>query len=115
MTIDWVRKHCLQLPHVTEDVKWEKNLVFSVANKMFALVSLDPSDTWLSLKCTPEEFVELVERPLCRPAPYLARAHWVAFESPDALPRREWERLLTQAYDLVFAKLPKKTQRGLSS
>jgi len=114
VTIDWVRKHYLQLPHVTEDVKWENNLVFSVANKMFTLVSLEPREIWLSLKCPPEEFVELVEWPLCRQAPYFARGHWVAFESPDALSAREWERLLTQAYNLVFAKLPKKTQRELA-
>lgn len=114
VTIDWVRQHCLSLPHVTEDVKWKDNLVFSVARKMFVVVGLEPDEIWLALKCTPEEFAELVERPLCRPAPYLARAHWVAFESPDAFPRREWERLLTQAYNLVFAKLPKKTQRELS-
>lgn len=40
MSIDWIRERCLALPHVTEDVKWETNLVFSVAEKMFAITAL---------------------------------------------------------------------------
>ena len=50
---------------------------------------------------------------LFRSAPYLARAQWVTLETEDAIPRPELKRLLRQAYDLVFAKLPKKTQAGL--
>jgi predicted DNA-binding protein (MmcQ/YjbR family) len=39
---------------------------------------------------------------------------WAALETEDALPRAEIKRLITQAYQLVFAKLPKKTQAALS-
>ena len=113
MTIDRIRNYCLRLPHVTEDVKWENNLVFSIGNKMFAIVSLEPGEIWLSFKCTPEEFAELSEHPGCLPAPYLARAHWVAVEHPDALDSQDIERLLSQSYELVFAKLTKKMQREL--
>ena len=113
MTIDWVRSHCLGLPHVTEDVKWENNLVFSVGGKMFAVVNLEPGTPWSSFKCTAEEFAELSERPGCRPAPYLARAQWVAVDRPDVLASPELAQLLTRAYEIVFSKLPKKMQRGL--
>lgn len=115
MTIDWVRSHCLGLPHVTEDVKWENNLVFSIGSRMFAAVNLEPGETWLSFKCTPEEFAELSERPGCRPAPYLARASWIALDHPDALSGPDVERLLSQSYELVFSKLTKKMQRELGS
>jgi len=37
----------------------------------------------------------------------------VALESEDTIPRPELKRLLRNAYDLVFAKLPKKTQAAL--
>ena len=113
MTIDWVRTHCLGLLHVTEDVQWEDDLVFSIGGKMFAVVNLEPGATWLSFKCTAEEFAELSERPGCRAAPYLARANWVALDHPDALASREVARLLTRAYELVFSKLSKKMQRRL--
>jgi|SRR5271157_2749265 len=113
MDITWVREYCLSLPHTTEKVQWEDVLVFKVGGRMYAIVALEPGDTWLSLKCSSEEFADLVERPGIIPAPYLARAQWVALETEDALPRVEVERLLRQAHDLIFAKLPKKTQAAM--
>ena len=65
-----------------------------------------PQCLWLSLKCTPEEFAELSERPGIIPAPYMARAYWIALESDDALPMAESKRLLRQSYELVVARLP---------
>ena len=114
MTIDWIRDQCLALPHVTEDVKWEHNLVFSIGDKMFAAANLEPGDVWLSFKSSPEVFAELSESPGIRPAPYLARAQWLALEHPGALDARDLRRLLRQAYELVFSKLTKKRQRELA-
>jgi hypothetical protein len=48
------------------------------------------------------------------PAPYLARAQWVALETEDALSRDELRRLLAAAHSLIFAKLPKRTQLALT-
>jgi predicted DNA-binding protein (MmcQ/YjbR family) len=113
MNIDWVRQYCLSLPHSTEKVQWEDNLVFKVGGKMYAVVALEPGDHWVSFKCTPEEFAELVEQPGIIPAPYLARAHWVSLQDPGALAQAEVKRLLREAYELVVAKLPKKTWAAL--
>ncbi len=115
MDIDWVRQFCLSLPHTTEKLQWEDALVFKVGDKMYAVVSLDPGETWISLKCSADEFVALVERPGVIPAPYLARAQWVALETEDALPRDEIRRLLAAAHSLIFAKLPKMVQKKLSA
>jgi predicted DNA-binding protein (MmcQ/YjbR family) len=116
MDIESVRKFCLALPHVTEDVQWESDLLFRIGNKMFAVVALNPaSDHRMSFKCTPETFVELTERPGIVPAPYVARYHWVALESFDALPATELTSLLTIAYQLVRDKLPKKVRDSLTS
>jgi predicted DNA-binding protein (MmcQ/YjbR family) len=114
MDIDWVRQFCLALPQSTETVQWGDNLVFKVAGKIYAIASLEPGDHWLSFKCTPEEFAELTDRPGIVPAPYLARAQWVALESRGALPHEEVKRLLRKSYDLVVAKLPKKTRSALA-
>ncbi|MHB8485101.1 MAG: MmcQ/YjbR family DNA-binding protein [Candidatus Acidiferrales bacterium] len=91
------------------------DLVFKVGGKMFAVVVLVPAKVWLSFKCLPEEFAELTERPGIIPAPYSARYHWVALETQDALAQIELEQLLRSSYDMVFAKLPRKTQSALSS
>jgi predicted DNA-binding protein (MmcQ/YjbR family) len=114
MDIDWVREFCLSLPHTTEKLQWEDALVFKVGGKMYAVVSLEPDETWISFKCSAEEFAALVERPGVVPAPYLARAQWVALETEDALSRDELRRLLADAHSLIFAKLPKSTQLALS-
>jgi predicted DNA-binding protein (MmcQ/YjbR family) len=114
MNVDWVRRYCLSLPHTTEQVQWGHDLVFKIAGKMYAAMPLEPPfDIWLSLKCTPEEFAELTERPGIIPAPYMARAHWIALESDDVLPMAETRRLLRQSYELVVAKLPQKTRAAL--
>jgi predicted DNA-binding protein (MmcQ/YjbR family) len=111
--IDRIRKHCLSMPHATENVQWGNDLVFKVAGKMFAVAALEPGPHWLSFKCSPEQFAELIEQPGVVPAPYLARAHWVALENEDALPLTEIKRLVRNSYGLVVAKLPKKTKTAL--
>ena len=114
MDIESVRKFCLSLPHVTEDVQWESDLLFRIGNKMFAVVALDAaSDHRMSFKCTPETFAELTERDGIVPAPYVARYHWVALERFEALPATELKNLLKIAYQLVRDKLPKKIKNQL--
>ena len=81
---------------------------------MFAVVPLEPAPLWMSFKCSEEDFAELIEMPGIIPAPYLARAKWVALETESALPRAEIERLLGQAHTLVLAKLTKKLQAGIA-
>ena len=115
MDIARVREFCLSLPHTTEKLQWEDALVFKVGGKMYAVVSLEPDETWISFKCSAEEFVALTERPGVVPAPYLARAQWVALETEDALSRDEIRRLLAEAHSLIFAKLLKTVQKKLSA
>ncbi len=93
-------------------MQWE-SLVYKIGGKIFVIAALDPGGVWLSFKCSPEEFAELVERPGIMPAPYLARAFWVGLEDEDALPPAELKVRLRTAYDLVFAKLPKKKRAEL--
>ncbi len=115
MEIDWVRQFCLALPHATENVQWDDDLCFKVAGKLFAIAALEPGDYWLSFKCTPETYAELIEQEGIVPAPYMARASWVSLTSKDALPREEIKRLIRTSYDLVYAKLPKKMRAALGA
>jgi predicted DNA-binding protein (MmcQ/YjbR family) len=114
MDIEWVRNLCLSFPRVTEEEVWENDLTFKVAGKMFAHSVLIPAPVWLSFKASPESFAELTERTGIIPAPYLARAKWVALETKDAVPAEELATLLRASYDMVVAKLPKKIQASLS-
>lgn len=114
MNIEWIRTHCKTLPGTTETIQWGDDLVFKVGGKMYAVVVLsDKYPTKMSFKCSAEEFAELIEVEGCMPAPYLARAHWVALDRMDALPRTEIKKRLSRAYELVKEKLPKKTREAL--
>jgi predicted DNA-binding protein (MmcQ/YjbR family) len=115
MNVDWLRGLCLSFPGATEQMQWGSDLLFKVGGKMFAVTPLEPAPVCLSFKASPEDFAELTERPNIIPAPYLARAQWVALETKDALPENELARLLRDSYDMVFAKLPRKTRDAVSS
>lgn len=114
MDIAWVRNLCLSFPQTTEEEVWENDLTFKVAGKMFAHSVLNPAPVWLSFKAAAESFVELTERAGIIPAPYLARAKWVALETKDALSPEELSALLRRSYDMVVAKLPKRTRDAIS-
>jgi predicted DNA-binding protein (MmcQ/YjbR family) len=115
MHVDGLREVCLSFPDATEQIQWGNVLLFKVGGKMFALTPLEPAPVCLSFKASPENFAELTERPNIIPAPYLARAQWVALQTRDALPADELARLLRESYDMIFAKLPKKARDALLS
>jgi predicted DNA-binding protein (MmcQ/YjbR family) len=113
LDVDWVRDLCLSFPHATEQITWGIDLTFRINGKIFAVTVLEPAKVWLSFKCSPENFAELTERAGIIPAPYMARAQWVALETKDALQKEELAVLLRESFDLVFAKLPRKTRELL--
>jgi predicted DNA-binding protein (MmcQ/YjbR family) len=115
MDIETLRRYCLQFPHTTENVQWGCDLCFKVDGKLFLVTPLEPAPVRLSFKCSPENFVELCERPGIRPAPYMARAQWVGLEQLNTLPDAELRDLIAESYRLVWERLPKKRQRELES
>lgn len=120
MDAESARTFLLSLPDVCETMQWGDNLVFwvgdkTIGGKMFALASLTPDHGGvLSFAAGPERFAELVEREGVFPAPYLARAHWVAVERWNTLPANELKELLRAARDLIYEKLPKRTKAVLA-
>ena len=59
---------------------------------MFAVASLEPAAVCLAFKCSDESFADLTERPNVIPAPYLARAKWIAMETREAVFRwKTWK------------------------
>jgi predicted DNA-binding protein (MmcQ/YjbR family) len=120
MDSESTRTFLLGLPFVEETLQWGNNLVFWVGNKaiggkMFALLNLDAdSNGVLSFAAGPEGSAELLEIDGIFPAPYLARAHWVAMERWNALRKTDLEARLRAARDIVEAKLPKRTRDVLA-
>ena len=63
MDIETLRQYCLSKKAVTKGLPFgDTVLVFKVAEKMFALTSLDTEGCRVSLKCDPERAIELREQ-----------------------------------------------------
>jgi len=89
--------------------------VFKVGGKMFAVAALDADATHrASFKCTDEGFAELQEYEGAVPAPYLARAKWIAVAAWDTLPDREIDARVRESHRLVFEKLTGKERAKIS-
>ena len=112
MNVDWIRDLCLSFPHATEQIQWGDNLVFKVAGKIHAIAALRPAKTWLCFKVSPEKFPELTERPGIIPAPYLARAKWVALEAKDALSPDELAHLVARVLRHGGCQAPQENPRS---
>ena len=120
MDADRLREYLLRLPHVVETMQWGPNLVFWVGDKalggkMFALLNLDDDQkAVLSFAAGPERYAELLEIEGIFPAPYLARAHWVALKHWGVFRSSELEELLEYGRRLIYDKLPKRTREVLA-
>jgi predicted DNA-binding protein (MmcQ/YjbR family) len=112
MTIDELRKICLDLPAATEDVKWGNDLVFSVGGKMFCASSIE-QPIKAAFKVDDEEFEEISQSEGFIPAPYMARAKWVMVTDPKRLSKKEWQDRIKKSYELVKAKLTAKARKEL--
>ena len=107
MNVDQIRKFCLNFPGATEKLQWDDALCFKVSGKMFAVLGLD--NVRFTFKCAPETFAELTEREDIDPSPYLGRYKWVILHRLDALPWNEMTDLIRQSYDMVAAKVSRKS------
>ena len=110
-----VEKFCLSLPGTSVHTPWGDSRVYKVGGKMFAmLVTNDRSKPdGVSFKVSHESFQILTRIKGIHPAPYLARAHWVAMDGVRALSSKELRAYLMRAHALVAAGLSKKKRAAL--
>lgn len=118
MGFERTREFLLSLPRVEETLQWDAVVFWvgdkAVGGKMFAVVDPEPKVSHvMSFAVPPESYHDMLEMEGVRPAPYLARAHWVAVEGWSVFPEQELHGHLRGAYDRVEAKLPRSTQRVL--
>jgi len=113
MDIESLQEICSRFPGVTEDIKWEHNLCFCVATKVFLLVSLDTSPPSASFKINEEDFDELSALEGFQQAPYFAKRQWIRVDDISRMGKHEWQQRAQQAYELIKSKLPKKVQASL--
>ena len=119
MNLDQARAFLVSLPHVAEAEQFGGLIYWlgdkSIGGKMFAHLNIEPTERYrIAFPAGPERFAELVEQDGFAPAPYLARAWWVAAERWDAFRHADWEAELLASHTRTFEKLPPKTKRLLA-
>ena len=115
LTAEELRGRCLELPGTNEDFPFRPGLsVFKVAGKVFALSPLGQQPLRVSLKCEPPLAEQLRDTyPSITPGYHLNKRHWNTVQVDGSLPDRLVLDMIEDSYDLVVAKLPKRTQAGL--
>lgn len=112
MNIETLRELVVNLPAVTEEVKWDNDLCFLIGGKMFCVASLTPP-LKVSFKATEEDFNKLIDSEGIIPAPYMARNKWVQVINVNSISLKEWQFYINQSYNLIKAKLTKKVKMEL--
>ena len=103
------REYCLTKPKATEGTPFgETVLVFKVAGKMFALMSLDGIPVTANLKCDPDLALQLRDRyEQVRPGYHMNKKHWNTVEIEGGIPEAELRKMIDHSYELVVQSLPR--------
>ena len=116
MNIEQYRMFCLSLPGATEDLPFDENtLCFKVMGKIFSICDIDAFES-INLKCNPIKAIELRETypDDVIPGYHMNKKHWNTVMMDSNLPDKLIEEWITDSYNLVVAKLPKKSREILS-
>lgn len=114
MNIEEYRDFCMSFAGVTEEFPFDsQTLVFKVMGKMFALTDVDTFES-VNLKCDPdravllrEEYEEII------PGWHMNKKHWNTVSTSGSLDDELIKELITNSYNLVADKLPKKDKEAL--
>lgn len=99
------------LPAATLVRQWRDDSVAKVGGKIFCLLDRDPGEIWL--KVSGMAYDVMTDMPGIRPAPYFARAGWVAISHESELSDDEVRAYLAEAHRLVSGRLSRKLRAEL--
>lgn len=90
-------------------------LVYKVLGKMYALVSWQAQPLLISLKCDPQQALELRKRcPSIKPGYHLNKMHWNTVTLDNSIPDNELIAMINESFRLVVASMPKRLVRTLA-
>lgn len=114
MNIELFREYCLNKKASTESFPFDQDtLVFKVAGKMFALISLKEPDN-ANLKCDPENAIFLREHYDCvKPGFHMNKNHWNTVYFDGTINDDLILTWIDGSYELVINALPNKVRQEL--
>lgn len=117
MNIQDLYEYCLAKKGVSEHFPFDKDtLVFKVADKMFALTSLQNWETGnpsINLKCDPEKALELraAYKDIIE-GYHMNKKHWNTIFINQDVPDKIILELINHSYTLIWDSLPKKSKEN---
>ncbi|QLH25459.1 MmcQ/YjbR family DNA-binding protein [Streptomyces sp. Rer75] len=100
---DTARKAALALPDVSHGRPFTPGLdVYKVADKVFLIVTDDPDEQIITVKCEPEH-ARALERGYASIAPgrYLDKRHWISLGAGRGITKQLVNDVVEHSYDLV--------------
>jgi predicted DNA-binding protein (MmcQ/YjbR family) len=111
---DTARATALALPGTEHGYPFTEHLdVYKVAGKVFLIVTDDPDDPIITVKCEPEH-ARAQERGYASitPGRYLDKRHWISLGPGPGVTRRLVTDAVENSYDLVVERLPRRDRPG---
>ncbi|KPI32839.1 hypothetical protein OV320_2050 [Actinobacteria bacterium OV320] len=111
---DAARQTALALPDVSHGRPFTPALdVYKVAGKVFLIVTEDPDEQIITVKCEPEH-ARAQERGYATitPGRYLDKRHWISLGPGPGITERLITDAVEHSYDLVVEALPRRDHTG---
>ncbi|MGY4745843.1 MmcQ/YjbR family DNA-binding protein [Streptomyces sp. ATMOS53] len=111
---DTARRAALALPDVSRGYPFTPGLdVYKVAGKVFLIVTDDPDEQIITVKCEPEH-ARALERGYASitPGRYLDKRHWISLGPGPGVTERLVTDAVEDSYDLVAERLPRRDRPG---
>ncbi|MER7828382.1 MmcQ/YjbR family DNA-binding protein [Streptomyces sp. NPDC096097] len=104
------RQAALALPGTDHGYPFTKHLdVYTVAGKVFLIVTDDPDEQIITVKCEPERARAHVQGyASITPGRYLDKRHWISLGPGPGITKRLVTDAVEDSYDLALARLPRR-------
>ncbi|MFF7006442.1 MmcQ/YjbR family DNA-binding protein [Streptomyces fimicarius] len=107
---DTARHAALGLPGTDHGYPFTEHLdVYKVAGKVFLIVTDDPDEQIITVKCEPEHARGLVHNHASiTPGRYLDKRHWISLGPGPGITERLVTDAVENSYDLAVERLPRR-------
>ncbi|MGA5009257.1 MmcQ/YjbR family DNA-binding protein [Streptomyces koyangensis] len=111
---DTARQAALALPGTGHGYPFTKYLdVYKVAGKVFLIVTDDPDDQIIAVKCAPEHARARVRSyDTITPGRYLDKRHWISLGPGPGITKKLVTDAVEDSYDLAVERLPRRDRPG---
>ena len=111
---DTARQAALALPDVSHGYPFTPALdVYKVAGRVFLIVTDDPDEQIITVKCEPEHArAHVRDYASITPGRYLDKRHWISLGAGPGITERLVTDAVENSYDLVAERLPRRDRPG---